>query len=161
MAPLRSIEQQQLQVELQNLSKEEEESQSVVLRGAQLDLIRTVLAVKVDDDKWVRDEEDIVAFFAAKAEPKWSAVQDNLRWIRAMLMAYHKVDWIKAELARYYEWWQGNPKKRRDNLEASIGNWLRKEARKLRGGTNGRSGYVQAPAEPGKYDGFGVTARTD
>ena len=160
-APLRSIEQQQLQVELQKISEEEKDSQSVVLRGAQLDLIAPTSEPPADD-AWVRDEEALVAFFVGKPESKWNAVQDNLRWIRAMLLAHHDVTWILSEFAHYYTWWQENPKKRRENLEASIGNWLRKEARILkRTRKAGSLGYVQAPTEPGKYDGIGVTARTD
>lgn len=105
-----------------------------------------------------RDAElEVAAFFAVKEEPKWNAVQKNPKWIRAILEANPDVKWVLQELARYYQWWVENPKKRRPRLEASIGNWLRGEARKLAAAPARRAGYsIPAPSEPGKYDGIGV-----
>lgn len=101
-------------------------------------------------------EIEVSRFFSTREEPKWQALKGNVKWIRAVLEAHPDVKWVLMEMILYYNWWIENPKKRRPNLEACIGNWLRGESRKLLAAKE-RSGYVQAPTEPGKYDGIGVT----
>jgi hypothetical protein len=119
--------------------------------AGQLDLIPPVAAEIHAEDL------EVSGFFAAKEEPQWNSLQGKGEWIRSVLSAHPDVRWVLQELARYYQWWIENPKKRRKNLAASIGNWLRGEARKLAAGPRPYgTRSIQAPSEPGKYDGIGV-----
>lgn len=124
-------------------------------RPEQLDLIpRPVKAEPV-----VAGEAEVAAFFSAMENEQWNALHSNARWIRAMLEAYPDPAWVMSEIGRYRQWWIENPKKRRQNLAASVGTWLRSEARKIdrerRRSAGGPSAF-RVPAEPGKYEGFGV-----
>ena len=134
---------------------EGKESSVVGVRGAaQLDLIAPDPVPLHSQDK----EIEVSRFFAAKEEQKWKDLEKNGEWLHAMVTAHPDTAFILRELANYYQWWIENPKKRRENLAASIGNWLRNEARRQRGSNgNNRAKSLPVPTEPGKYDGIGVT----
>ena len=117
----------------------------------QLDLIAPDRMGLVTQD----NEIEVSGFFAAKDEEQWKALEGNGKWIHAMVTAHPDVTFILQELAHYYQWWIENPKKRRTNLAASIGNWLR-SASKPRPSRNSPVSH-KVPTEPGKYDGIGVT----
>ena len=105
-----------------------------------------------------KKEIEVSRFFAAKEEQKWKDLEKNGEWLHAMVTAHPDTAFILRELANYYQWWIENPKKRRENLAASIGHWLRNEARRQRGSNgNNRAKSLPVPTEPGKYDGIGVT----
>ncbi len=122
---------------------------------AQLDLIAPD-PVPVDS----RDGEiEISKFFEAKEEKQWNELQYNVKWIRTLLGMYEK-PFILQQLAFVYQWWIENPKKRAKNVAAQIGGWLRREKKSLSqpaGRSQSRAKSIQAPVEPGKYDGIGVT----
>jgi len=105
------------------------------------------------------DEIEISQFLGEKEEQQWNALKQNVKCIRALLKNYDK-PFILQQLGFAYQWWIENPRKRSKNTAAFLGGWLRRNKTgygQPAGRNQNRTTRVQAPVEPGKYDGIGVT----